>query len=207
MAGTLESGKRGAGQGGEVNVIRTTDPRIDTWGDGPLGIDFRILQFGEIVPPGTELKDVKRALEKVTGGMDFRLARADPETEARWKSNIETAAAALTIQSSSRERIAELKQLRSEFLDLSERYPDEAMSIEQLLMDLDDTEALSIENARKNYDDLLTMLYADYHVKLQAAAEESNRNLRMYEEHSREITLKETNKKAIESFFKDEGVL
>lgn len=207
MGKTFENGRASNGGDSNVSVITTKDPRIESWEDGPLGVDFRVLRFAGIVPEDTEDNGVKNALGRVTGAKDFRLARADPETEARWRTNVETAAAALTIRSSSAERIKELDKLRGELLELAEKYPDEALSIEQQLMDLDDTRLISEENARKNYDDLLTMLYADYHVKLQAAADLSNRNLQVYEEHSREITFRETNKKAIESFFKDEDSL
>ena len=172
-----------------------------------MGVDFRVLKFAEIVPEKTELSEIKKALERVTGGKDFRLGRGDPMTEARWKANVETAAAALTIQNSSRERIEELDNLREELEGLKESYPDEAWSIDQQIMDLYDTQAMSEENARKDYNSLLTMLYADYHVKLQAAAEEPSRNLRVYEEHTREMTFKTTDKRMaemVDNYFKDE---
>ena len=202
---TFEQG-RGSNDG-NLPVLRQPDPRIEEWIEGPLGVDFRVLKFAEIVPEKTELSEIKKALEKVTGGRDFRLGRADTYTETRWKANVETAAAALTIQNSSRQRVEELDKLREEFESLKERYPDEAWSIDQQIMDLYDTEAISRENARKDYDSLLTMLYADYHAKLQAAAEEASRNLRVYEEHSREMTLKTTDKRMaelVDNYFKDE---
>lgn len=203
MAKSFEQGRGSAGHG-DVAIVSTTDPRYDSWEDYPLGVDFRILQFAEIVPHDTDLSEVKDKLKEVTGGESFRLgARTDPETEARWKANIETAASVLTIEKSSMHRLEELKVLRKEFEDLAERYPEEAWSIEQQIMDLEDTRAIGEENSRKDYDDLITMLYADYHAKLQAAAEESNRNLRMVEEHKKEITFSSTDKK-IADFFKDE---
>lgn len=179
------------------------DTRYEYWEGAPFGVDFRILRWAEIIDPDTEEGEEKLALQSITGGDDFRLARADPETERRFKVGTERASAALTIEKATEDRLIRIDMLRDEYNRLAERFPEERYSFEQKLMELDDTEAISTENAEKNYDDLLTLLNADFFAKLQASADEANRNFRVYEKKTAEFTFKTTEEK-IQDFLKDE---
>lgn len=185
---------------GEVKIERPDD-RVEYWiGNSYKGL-YEALKFCEFIPADTPSGQEKKALASATGSEEPRLGIADAETEARFMRAMQAYFALRTMEKEKSGRQLEEDQLLSELGAYLEEHPEERYSTGESIMGTA-REASSIDSYPFRFLDLKAVMAACFDAKYRAGLEESNRNLRMYEEKSAEVTFRTTEKK-IQDFFND----
>ena len=185
----------------EVKVEKP-DERIEYWqGNNYKGM-YEALKFCEFIPADTAEGKENEALRKATGSEEPRVGIADRATEERFQKAMEAffSLRAMTKEKEARQDLrAEFKKEREEHLV---QHPEEIWSTGErergIIQD-----SMNIDQEQFRFLDLKAALASCFDAKYRAGLEESNRNLRMYEEKSAEVTFRTTERK-IQDFLEDE---
>jgi hypothetical protein len=202
MSETLD--KRNRPNFGEIKIDKP-DERIEYWTANSYKGLYEALKFCEFIPPDTPSGQEKKALAVATGSEEPRLGVADRDTEWKFTRAME---AYFSIRAMEKEREARQDQRSGLIRDLKEyleEHPEEIWSTGETVRGTID-ESLHIDSEAFRYLDLKAAMAACFDTKYRAGLEESNRNLRMYEEKTAEVTFR-TSEKRIQDFLGDDWKL
>lgn len=202
MAETLD--RRYQGGQKEIRVDRP-DERTEYWiGNSYKGL-YEALKWCEFIPADTPAGEEKHALERATGSEEPRLGIASRETEEKFTKAMEAYFAIRTMEKEREDRQAIREKLRDDLKEYLAEHPEESWSTGESVAGIAE-EAYGIDRENFRFLDLKAVMAACFDAKYRAGLEESNRNLRMYEERSAEVTFKTTEKK-LQDFIGDDWKL
>jgi hypothetical protein len=201
MSETLEKRRPNIG---EIKIEKP-DERIEYWIANSYKGLYEALKFCEFIPPDTPPGMEKKALAVATGSEEPRLGVADRDTEWKFARSMEAYFAIRTMEKEREDRQDQRSRLVADVKEYLEEHPEEIWSTGEMVRGTVD-ESMHIDNEAFRYLDLKAVMASCFDTKYRAGLEESNRNLRMYEEKTAEVTFRTTEKR-IQDFMGDDWKL